>query len=156
MTTASQQASRWWWLPVAFTYVVALMLPAVYRPGLGAPTSGLTGYVEYGYECLGGLPFALLSPAWWANPAWLLGMIALVRNRPKLARICGLVGAFLALSVFVIGPFPPDNFGFSDMRLGYYIWLASMLALVVIAQFQIRSPSRLGELGVSGEGKRHT
>lgn len=154
MTTASQQANRWLWLPVVFTYLVGLALPAVFRPGFGAPTSGLTGSVEYGYECLGGVPFALLSPSWWANPVWLFGVISLVRNNPKWARICGLVGALLALSVFVIGPFPPDDFRLSDMRQGYYVWLGSMLALLVAAQFQIRSQSRLGKLGVYEESKR--
>ena len=142
MTTTRPTASRWWSLPIVLAYLVGLALPAVYRPGFGAPTSGLTGSVVYGYECLGSLPFALLSPSWWANPVWLLGVITLVRQNLKWARACGVVATLLALSIFAVGPFPPDNFHLSDMRPGYYVWLGSLLALFVTAHLQIQSPSQ--------------
>ncbi len=145
MTAATQQTSRWLWLAIVLSYCVSLALPAVFRHGFGAPTSGLSATVLFGYEMVGSLPFAMLAPSWWANPVWLFGVIALYRRKLTWAWYCGVVGSLLALLALGIGPFPPDNFELSHFRVGYYVWLSSMLALLAMAHCEITIRKRLGK-----------
>jgi hypothetical protein len=124
---------QWSWLLIAAIYGVSLMLPAVYKHGFGAPTSGLSGSILPGYAMVGSLPMAMLAFAWWANPLWLIGLILLARDGLKGPIIFGLAATLLALLVLVFGAFPPDPFELSHFHVGYYVWLASMAALPLAA-----------------------
>ena len=131
--------NRWCWFPSAILYVVALASPAVYMHGFGAPTSGIPGSVMPGYEMVLTLPFAMLSPSWWANPIWLVGIVFLVRQKFSVAWYCGLTATILALLVIAFGPVPPDFFKLENLHSGYYLWLSSMVALIAAAQWRCSS-----------------
>jgi hypothetical protein len=133
MSRNATEMIRWLWGALVSVYGISLYLPAVYRPGLGAPTSGLSGSVVLGYELVGGLPFAMLAPAWWANPAFGIGVVALVFGHGRIAMFFGMLATLLASSVLVFGPFPPDQFEFTQLYSGYFVWLSSMGMLAAFA-----------------------
>jgi hypothetical protein len=107
--------TRNWLLLIAGLYAAALALPALTnRPGL--PTLR-------GIHCLVVVPWVCFSPAWWANPLLLYGGRKLARGDSRQARNCGLAASVLAIYVVCVG-------GPSQVRIGYWFWLASTLALV--------------------------
>lgn len=116
-------------------YVVALLSPAVYSHGFGGPSSGSSGGVWPGYEMVFKLPMAMMGPSWWANPTWLLGVIALGFGKCRWAIFFGAIATGLAALVLLIGAFPPDPFELSHLYAGYYFWLSSMVALLTAAIF---------------------
>jgi hypothetical protein len=118
-------------------YVASMAFPAVYAKGFGAPTSNLPGRDLLGYEMLLGLPQAMLAPSWWANPMWCLGLFFYFSNMPRAALVASTCALILAVLVMIIGPFPPDNFEWSHLRFGYYVWLISMIELVIAACLQL-------------------
>ena len=82
-------------------YAVACCLPAYWR--YGAPD----GQYVYGLFCLIALPFVLISPAWYANPLFFWGCIALAGGNARRASWAGLAATILALSFiasFVMNP----------------------------------------------------
>ncbi len=114
---------------IAATFLTSLPMPAVYRPGLGAPTSGIPGGVELGYGmAIEHLPICMMGISWWANPLWLVGLILLARGGNKGPIFFGFAATLLAALVLVIGAFPPDHFEYSDLHRGYYVWLAASMA----------------------------
>lgn len=133
MKVSSIHLSRWACLFIATVYAISLALPAVYRNGFGAPSSGLSGAVLPGYAMVGSLPMAMLGYAWWANPLWLIGLLLLARGGTKGPVFFGLAATLLAILVMVFGAFPPDPFEFSHFHSGYFLWPASMAALPLAA-----------------------
>jgi hypothetical protein len=95
---------------------------------------------------VGGLPFALLAPSWWANPVWIVGVVALFRRNYSWAWYCGALGSALALLALWIGPFPPDSFQLSHFRAGYYLWLSSNLALLATTHLEVAARKRRGRV----------
>jgi len=70
-----------------------------------------------------------LEVAWLANPAFWTAVILVVRGRPRLAFASAASGALLAARFLV------DQKGIDSLRVGYYVWLASMIVLIVAAVF---------------------
>jgi hypothetical protein len=107
--------TRNWMAIIAALYIAALALPALTnRPGL--PTLR-------GIHCLVVVPWVCFSPAWWANPLLLYGGRRLAVGDPCWARNCGLAASVLAIYVVCVG-------GLGQVRIGYWCWPASTLALV--------------------------
>ncbi|MBX3438264.1 MAG: hypothetical protein KF861_12290 [Planctomycetaceae bacterium] len=78
-------------------------------------------------------------PAWWANFAFLAGLIGLVKHRGQLAFRCGIVATALAVSL----PFQMldaldlwleglQEFPFGS---GYFLWVLSMVLLSATARW---------------------
>lgn len=70
-----------------------------------------------------------LEVAWLANPAFWTAVILIVRGRPRLAFASAASGALLAARFLV------DRKGIDSTRVGYYVWLASMIVLILAAVF---------------------
>jgi hypothetical protein len=69
--------------------------------------------------------FPIVWP-WYANVAFVIGMVYLTRNRIKGAAVCGTTGLLLGLSFLVLFPESAPKLG-----VGYYVWILSMSLLLV-------------------------
>ena len=92
--------------------------------------------VSTGLDCLSMPlrdPGCLLNPAWWANGFFVLGLVALCRNRRETASMCGgtglLLGSFLWLLSEILDRLIPFGVGFP--LAGYYLWLGAMGVLTL-------------------------
>jgi hypothetical protein len=107
-------------------YLISLCLPAVY---VIAPA--IDAYRVYrGGECLIELPLALMYPAWWANPAFAIGITLVFMGYTVPGGICGLVSLLFSLSycLDVLRDFEYNN---EPVRIGYWFWVGAMLALAI-------------------------
>jgi hypothetical protein len=109
-------------------YLLALGLPAVC---VSAPA--IDGYrVFSGWECLTlawELPLPVLAvPAWWANPLFAAGLVCLARGKAVPAGACGAAALLLGLS-FYLPELASDFRTDEPVRVGYWAWVGSMLAL---------------------------
>jgi hypothetical protein len=111
-------------LAVAALYLAACAAPALEmnvfdRPG--APGGEVPGWVLL---YLGAI--AIFVPswwlAWWANPVLILGWFLLLARRARGAAVAGAVALFLSLGTWL----PPVG----EPRVGYFLWVGSMAALV--------------------------
>ncbi|WP_449429771.1 hypothetical protein [Pseudomonas putida] len=79
-----------------------------------------------------GMPFGLFQ--WFANPLWVLAILAHQRFR-RLALVCGLGALYLAASSFGIERLPDNqSYEFHDLSgfgAGFYLWLLAMLVFCV-------------------------
>jgi len=105
-------------------YLISFILP-VYR-GSGDHTS-VPGWFAFIVTLLG-MRFegkgAGFHPGWFANPAFWIGITLLYFKRPRLATACGVAATLLAATFLKLLLNPADR-----LLIGYYIWLASMIAL---------------------------
>ena len=108
---------RRWLTCLAILYVIACILPAY------ADTPGIV--------CLIYIHVVMFHPAWWANPLFFAGWIALSGGNIRVACVLGFIASALALIFFVyIHPVQP--------KVGAYFWIGSMFGLA--ASGMIREP----------------
>jgi hypothetical protein len=116
-------------------YIASMLLPAgnvVIRPLFGG--NGGPGRPYYGFVAFLLTMFAPLNPSWvtvwffsvWlANPVFWLGLFWCIRGRAVRAATAGLLSVTLGLSIL------PLAWELALGRPGYWVWLASFLALFV-------------------------
>jgi len=71
---------------------------------------------------------------WFANPLWAAGLVFLHRGRWKAASIAGVLAVLVAADSFALyhTGIPSDSgrtHPFSGLRIGFYVWWASMWVL---------------------------
>jgi hypothetical protein len=80
-------------------------------------------------------PMTLLIPVWWANVLFVVGVVALCRNRRGVASLCGILGLLLGIACwpysdsFFLRLFVPvflNPLGSYSPYVGFYLWLGSM------------------------------
>ena len=113
------------WLHVAYgLFALSLALPAVVM--WEEPLFGGGGHLElvFGFQCL--VIGFVAMPTWIANPLFAATGIFLAYQRRRTARVLAALAIVAALiSFFYLG---------GDLRyfhVGYYTWLASMIAMLV-------------------------
>jgi hypothetical protein len=123
-------------------FVIALALPAVTTGGLDIVGHYKDSETMYGAQCLAmGLLGAI--PAW-ANP--LLGIAAILAafNRRWLAFICSAAALALALSTFLfVESHPTSLFAIVELRIGCYVWIASIALITVVSWRRLTQPPEL-------------
>ncbi|MEO6993964.1 MAG: hypothetical protein ABI273_10065 [Lacunisphaera sp.] len=116
-----------------FLFVVSCCLPALEFKNSNSPNDVMFGLraLAVGWSGL----FAWIF-TWFANPAWLLGVIFMSRRKPTPAVIFAVVAIALAGTTFsVIGrELPADEGGVTKMTVikllpGCYVWMASLVTL---------------------------
>ena len=123
-------------------YLLSLFLPAidfhVEVVGWGPVSLQLMGY-----DCLCMLPGGLLHPWWWPNFFFLLGLVFLAVGRWSAARRCGIIATVIASTVTILvlhylGEVADDHHLDADfrfpLRVGYFVWLGSMVGLTYSAR----------------------
>jgi hypothetical protein len=116
---------------IGMLYAVSFFLPAL-RDDLS------TGQVVYrvGAGCFV-VSLLFLHPAWFANPILLIAVYFFARRKWLLAAVLGLVALVLGLTAF--SPPSVDARGtLARFWVGYYLWLASMAAVIVFALLGLR------------------
>jgi hypothetical protein len=108
---------RHWLFLISMLYTAALVTPA-----FGSDQGSTAMKPILGYTCLLSLPFAWVFPGWWANGFLLVGCIKLARRRWRTAQGLGAIAALLAATTLVIG--------LGEVRVGYWLWQASTVAIV--------------------------
>jgi hypothetical protein len=84
-------------------------------------------------------PFALIVPAWWANPLFFAGFVALAKGKIGLASGLGVVATVLASTFFIMSF---EKFGFSSLKVPCFdCWLISMVGLAA-SGFVVREGTR--------------
>ncbi|MFN0112860.1 MAG: hypothetical protein ACKVZH_28705 [Blastocatellia bacterium] len=105
--------------------------------------------VWYGLRILvlGWMGFLAGQFAWFANPLWLIGTVAFAFRKWSVALISLGLALFFALNTLLlfVMPLPADeskinNTSLVRLRIGFYLWLASMAVLFVRA-FAMRTQS---------------
>lgn len=124
LRSPSRRFSRFTLQLAGALYAVSFLLPAyedveivekrlVVHPGWGAFLQAML----------------FLNVGWLANPAFWTAVILVVRGRPRLAFASAASGALLAARFLIKRD--PEQF----LRVGYYVWLASMIVLILAAVF---------------------
>lgn len=118
-------------------YVLSLALPAFVAGGTDLLGHSQQHEVIYGFQCLA-MGFFVL-PGWVANPLVLIGapLLSVGFRRAPIALLS------LALASAVIAPFllmGVDLVRLDHLSIGYYVWLASIVALLVAA---LAAPDRV-------------
>lgn len=123
--------TRWLFWVVIGIYAVSFVLPAYVPPVYGRQAVRQTP----------GVQVFLLGPlagvGWLANPAFWGGAYFCARRRWSEAVWAGVVASLLALSFIVFG-------GSTDLGLGYYVWLASMVLLTGVGLIGLLGPTGRG------------
>lgn len=114
-------------------YAVSFALPAC--EVMGGWVFGYAAFVFYLTESFFN-PLALI--AWAPNPLFWVGLFFATRGRWAGA----VVASCLALVVGLLLCYDPDGgrFRLADYRVGYFCWLASMLALAGVASWRVVNP----------------
>lgn len=113
-------------------YAAALLLPAAQR------TAAMEVRV-FGYEALlHGWDWPYTIP-WSANVALLIAWIALFAARARVAAVAGTAAVAVALTA-------PSIYGvpFSELGIGFFLWLASCIASAIGGAVQVRRISNQG------------
>lgn len=133
MANAVPDQSKWY-IPAAslFLYLAACTLPCLeFRNG--------TIEVYYGYSILlqGWMAVLVGQVAWLANPAWLASMGFFIFRRWTLSlafaalSLIFAAGSFLInrKSIVVLPDTPGRNLELSSLRIGFYVWLTSLVII---------------------------
>lgn len=105
--------------------------------------------VWYGLRILvlGWMGFLAGQFAWFANPLWLIGVVAFAFRKWSVALISLGLALFFALNTLLlfVMPLPADeskinNTSLVRLRIGFYLWLAGM-ALLFVRAFAMRARS---------------
>jgi hypothetical protein len=107
----------------------------------------LVGWVSFAWG-LSGLP-------WLANPAWLAGVICLLRRKNRGALICGIAATLFGLSTLFFSyerpnpgvpgePHGPLGGRLHDKLIGWYLWQSSLIALTVAAGLGLQAARSAG------------
>ncbi len=91
---------------VLLLYAVACFLPALYYE---PPHRLLTApkplpETMMGYDCLLSVPFAFFTVAWWANPLFFTGLIAVWLGRPRTSLVLATLAVLTASTILVDFP----------------------------------------------------
>lgn len=91
-------------------------------------------HVHFGYEAFVvaltvSLPTPLPFVAWLANPAFGMTFVFDIRRSRYVAAACAASSVCLAIVLC----------GFKQLEIGYYVWVSSMLCLLVAALLSFRS-----------------
>ena len=100
-----------WLIGLSTLYIIACALPALGPSG---------SHSAPGITCL--IVGFLWHPAWWANPLFFAGCVALAREKNRLAAKLGLIATFLAVGFGLLCRF-------EGFQIGAYFWMASMVGL---------------------------
>jgi hypothetical protein len=130
------------WLP----YAAACLLPAIHLKtgafiGHGSPAGPLPGWALLypGGMIVLGLFNPTLAPlawAWLANPLLVIGSVLLLCRRPSSAMVAAMIALVLSAGCLM----PSD--GVDGLLAGFYLWVASMIALAIGAWFTRRATIR--------------
>lgn len=130
------------WLP----YAAACLLPAIHLKtgaffGHGSPPGPVPGWallVPGGVIVLGifNPTLAPLAWAWLANPLLLIGSVLLFCRKARSAMVAAMIALVLSAGCWM----PSDEV--DGLLVGYYLWVASMIALVTVAWFTRRAIAR--------------
>jgi hypothetical protein len=138
-TGVSPRGSLRWFRVATVVGVAALFGAGCYCPAARVGGYGaLLGDCQEDYRGLAALLFGWLTlflAPWFANPVLLVGCVALLRGQCHCAAVLGLVALALGLTAWavLIPPYDlmPPSEGITGLYAGYYLWLASMVALVI-------------------------
>ena len=128
------------WAPLLLLYVISFFLPALRSAGAAEDAPGWFAFVVAltGLQ-IHGQGFRFL-PGWLANPLFWAGLVLLGKKKRLGAGLLGLAASFSALSFLTMNDVAHDLF------VGYYLWLACMVALAAIgladSLYRLFSPSR--------------
>lgn len=129
-------------------YVLSLALPAIHEVGLGIDPD--RGFMILATGMMG---FMFLQMGWFANVFWVLGMVALGRNRWGPAAVRGALAVVVAADSFVLYEtgFPSDSGASHAVTLmyGFWVWWASLWVLAAGALLLWRR-ARAAEVAVDG------
>jgi|SRR5690349_22539501 len=112
-------------------YAVSFFLPA-FRDLQHDPEQlppAFEGEIAYGYQVfVSGYFYArILFLPWYANLAFLIGLLSLVLRKPRLTTGFGLLALVLGLTV----PAMLSGHTIPEFHVGYYIWLGSFASLMI-------------------------
>jgi len=123
-----------WYIPAAslFLYLAACTLPCLeFRNG--------TIEIYYGYSILlqGWIAVLVGQIAWLANPAWLASMAFFIFRRWTLSLIFSALSLIFAAATFfiyrreliILGDTPGRNVELGSLRIGFYVWLTSLIVI---------------------------
>lgn len=113
-----------WAIGAVVLYVVSLALPAVALDTSHHPVFGIQCFL-----------FGWFTVPWFANPVLLFAGIALCLDCPRLALAFALVALALALSTLCY-----LRVDVRELYVGFFAWLASMLALAISAGSRSPAP----------------
>ena len=122
------------WLSV-WLYAIACALPAIAFTDNSIP----------GIVCLIAIPLVMFFPWWYANPAFFVGIVKLLRGRDFAAAIWGTVGAVLATS-FLVVPLS-DAKAWEETRIGSWVWLLSLWTFAASAWWIAWTSTRKNQSG---------
>jgi hypothetical protein len=112
-------------------YAVSFILPAFRNlqrdPEQFPPAFG--GEIAYGYQVFGSGYFyaRMFFLPWYANLAFLIGLLSLVLRKPKLTAGFGSLALVLGMAV----PAMLSGYTVPEFHVGYYIWLGSFASLTI-------------------------
>ena len=125
----------------AVLFGISLLLPAIDGPGFPA-LSGLDVLRQ------GASGWSSGVVAWYANPLFVVVLLALWFARFRLALMLGLVASLLAVSSFTAG-FAAEATGRSvpafSYQIGFWLWLLAFDTAVLAALFGIYKVSNAGK-----------
>ena len=133
-----------WFDAASGLFALSLALPAVVI--WQKPLFGGGGHLEvmFGFHCL--MIGWVAIPTWIANPLFAASVIFLGYQRRRTARVLAALAIVAALiSVFYLG---------EDLRalhVGYYVWLASMIAMLIATYERRDNRQPTDELGGQGQ-----
>jgi hypothetical protein len=148
--TSGWTIERFWLCLIVTLYAASLPVTA-YR--LPRPDSSPTP----GWICLIFIPLVMFDPAWWANPILLAGCLFLRRGNRLGVLLCGLVAVVLAATFpmeRVLWNVPSEylrtdaqwrhyvGMTMAGLRIGYWLWLLSMVALLSAAVVMSKPQSK--------------
>ncbi len=129
-----------WWL-AGVLYLLALALPAVEMGGQDLFGHATKTQTMPGIWCLG---IGLLGPTpAWANIALGIAIVLAAYQKPRAATVFTLLAVLMAASTLLfIEPQGPGLFALRSVRIGFWLWLASCVAMLW-ARFRELAPSLL-------------
>jgi hypothetical protein len=129
---------RWLAVGALLLFIAAMPLPAI--DGAGFPAFSGFDVLKQGTSA-----WRDGVVAWYANPVFLVALIAGILRRHKLALGAATVGILLALSSFTAGTMAESTgrsvpaFGF---EIGFYLWLLAFVALMLASAVGIYKVSK--------------
>lgn len=71
--------------------------------------------------------------AWLANPLWVMALLQIGTHKYRLSTTTSVMAICCAVSAFFITQVPNEKRPFYSLGIGFYVWLVSILILVVVS-----------------------